>query len=324
MTQVLSKNLTPYLNCFTGCLTHLAHTYGSEIQENQILEKGLGFLFQASLDEYGWPEYAFSVNEIGLLGMRKLGFNLETSPFETSCFAESLKSLVQKYGGVLLWVNTIHLDYSDLFRSRFGYLHTVLICEVSDDLTRARIYDSFVTEKENFAYEAWISIESLVQSATDKVRSKEHDHMGFFYYVKNRCPVDETSTCENLKAQAELFFKTPIYKHAISNYAKLCFDRFNSDPESLRIAARRLFQHVQVLCVVPGLSLFLRTLKTEKLLETQENCQHVTMEWKALALMSLKLEATGSEKVKMRIQVQFSKLNQLTEKLWASLLEKQI
>jgi hypothetical protein len=97
-------------------------------------------------------------------------------------------------------------------------------------------------------------------------------------------------------------------------------DRFTAQDGSERAAARRLFDHVNVLYILPGLELLRHSIGAAAAsAATQAALDLLVGHWRALGLLALKLEATGSPKVLERVQERFVAVSEAEEAMWVSI-----
>lgn len=307
------------INCFTGSLAQLSKRGGAPIDEAQLLEAGDGYLYRTGLDEWGMPEYTFEVENVGLRACRALGAHVARLPIDTD-WVTQLKTLLIEHAGVVVWVNSVYLDYAPVYSTDPGYMHAVLVIGINDTSTHVKILDSLVVDNESYACEAWLSIEAFANAHTDRVRTETYDHMGYFIVMHpNACP-PAFDVRANLLRQARLYLSEDGYRGALPAYRELCMEHFRGSPEHAAIAARRLFDHIVILYVIPGLSLLGRSLQRagceDALGEITKSLIH---HWRALSVLALKLEATNSPLILSRVEKRFDVLDSLTVELWQNL-----
>jgi hypothetical protein len=89
---VLSTFAATAVNCFTGNLAELARRLGKDVDESGVLERGNGYLFRTGRDEWDYPEYTFSVEAVGLRGIRALGTEARGVAIAQPDWASQLRS----------------------------------------------------------------------------------------------------------------------------------------------------------------------------------------------------------------------------------------
>lgn len=318
--QVVTRFRAAATNCYTGSLAQVASQHGHEVTEPMILERGDGFLFRCGHDEWGLPEYTFPVEEVGLRGMARLGYKIQTEPIDPSRWLEQLKGLVEQYSGVVVWVNSSHLAYADIYANSAGYLHAVLILEVS--AARARVYDSLVVDRKPYGCVAWMDVAPLGLALSDRVATETYDHMGAFHVLTAFTPASPVPAGYDLRRQSETFLAEPRYRCAIQQYRQLCLDSFSGANETARRSARRLFDHINTLYVVPNQHLMYSSLeRIGRSREALARCRALIDHWRALALMALKYEATLAPRVQDRIDARFASIDAANTALWHAVVD---
>lgn len=311
------------VNCFTGSFRSLAGAKGRDITEQSLFERGDAYLFQTGLDESGYPEYIFPVEEAGVLGMRRSGFELTRVPISYGDVGAQLKSLVDRFGRVVVWVNTSHLNYAKVYGRTSSYLHSIVIEEVADDLSHLRVFDCMVVDAKRFSCRAWLDFSSFENAISDRIQSDAHDCMGTFYVVTAMAGGKEAGTAGlegHLRGQARRFAEERRFHEAIKDYQRLCTECFEDPGRSSEFGARRLFIHSTVLYCVPSLTLMSRSLeKADASGTTRELCEEAIRHWRALGVLALRYEATGSATVLGRLIDRFAVLDDTTARLWGEL-----
>ncbi|MGF0169582.1 hypothetical protein ACQF36_03325 [Streptomyces sp. Marseille-Q5077] len=309
------------VNCFTGSFSALAGMKGHPIAEQSLFERGDAYLFQAGLDESGYPEYIFPVEEAGLLGMRRTGFELQAVPISYGDVGTQLKGLVDRFGGVVVWVNTSHLGYAEVYGRTSSYLHSIVIDEVAEDLSDLRVFDCMVVDAERFSCRARLDFAEFEKAISDRIKSDAHDCMGFFYVVTGTVLAEGRGGLQgSLREQARRFAEEDRFREAIKEYQRLCVECFADPDRSTEFGARRLFIHSTVLYSVPSLTLMSRSLDAAGASDAaRELCEEAIRHWRALGVLALRYEATGSDAVMGRLNQRFAVLDDVTARLWGEL-----
>jgi hypothetical protein len=312
----------PAINCYTGSLVKLADLYGLLTEEATVLERGDGYLLRAGWDEWRYPEITFDVEKCGMRGMAALGGSVRTEPIEEADPAGQVRTLLARHKGVVAWVNSRHLSYADIYYNSPAYLHAILVTGFSADGKQARIHDSLVVDRERYGCEAWLPADRFDAAVTDRVRTEAFDHMGYYHLFAEISPgAPPRKVRADLRRQAKEFFAQQRFLCAIGRYRELCAERFSQGENEAKRAARRLFDHINVLYLVPSLTLMLRSLAAAECgPEIVGDAEQLLATWRALAVLALKFEATLSPTVHGRIEARFSEIEERTEQLWRSLL----
>lgn len=314
------------VNCLTGSYSVLAGIAGRSVAEQTIFERGDAYLFQAGLDESGYPEYIFPVEEAGALGMTRSGFTVHKEPIDFDALAPQLETLLARHRAVIVWVNTAHLNYADVYRDNNPYLHAVVVQGIAADHGHVEVHDSLVVGPQPFGCQAVVTLDDLIRSAGDRIKSDAHDAMGFFYAVSDDHHTatgggrpDGTELSGALIRQAERFFAEKRFREAIRRYQALCEECFAGPFERAAFGARRLFHHASVLYAVPSLKLMARSLQVAGASERSMALHDEAMRhWEAMGVLALRYEATAAASVLKRITQRFEQLDEATEELWES------
>ncbi|OPG03937.1 hypothetical protein B1R27_27040 [Streptomyces sp. GKU 895] len=313
------------VNCLTGSYARLARKRGRPVDEQSVFEHGNGYLFQAGLDEAGYPEYVFPVDETATEGMRNCGFAVHRVPIDPADIAGQLAQLTEAYEGVVVWVNTAHLSYADVYRDNVPYLHAVVVEAVAEDRATVDVLDCLVVDLKPFSCRARLSVTDLERAVSDRIRSEAHDGMGYFCAITDERPPSGAAGAvpdlgSALFRQAGRFTAEERFHSAIRRYQRLCEECFTDTPPRAAHAARRLFHHSTVLYAAPALTLMERSLRAagapERTLQLHEAALR---DWQAMGVLALRFEATAAPSVLRRINDRFAALDQTTTALWESI-----
>jgi hypothetical protein len=92
---------------------------------------------------------------------------------------------------------------------------------------------------------------------------------------------------------------------------------FSGSQEVASKAARRLFDHIVVLYVIPGLSLLSHSIQRAGCnASLSADVLALIDQWRALSILALKFEATSSPAVLGRIEERFSVLESSIQDMW--------
>ncbi|WP_103503894.1 MULTISPECIES: hypothetical protein [unclassified Streptomyces] len=333
-SEVVEQYEETAVNCLTGGYAALTGVLGRPVAEQTVFERGDGYLFQAGLDEAGYPEYIFPVEAAGALGMARSGFTVHAEPIDADRAGPQLEELLRRFKAVVVWVNTAHLRYADIYTSNPAYLHAVLIEGISDDHRHVEILDTLVVGPKPFSCRARLTAQDFLGAVTDRIRTESHDGMGFFYAVTDdlagadgsdgSVPAAEDAAGAELRGalarQAERYFAEERFHTAIRRYEELCAQCFADTPERSAVGARRLFHHSSVLYAVPSLTLMGRSLADAG---AGEECfalhDDLLRHWRAMGVLALRYEATRAPSVLDRVHQRFDQIDRATAQLWKSL-----
>lgn len=312
------------VNCFTGSLAQLLTLRATPVQESRLLELGEGYLFRCGVDEWGFPEYTFAVQDVGLLGCERLGATLEVAAVDGDDWLDQLARLAGSNGGAVVWVNTSRLTHDTFYSENPAYLHALLVTGVCDDRRHIEIHDPLVVNRERYGCQAWVDAEAFHLALIDQVRTETYNHMGFAHSISAAPSSAGTVTAAGilsaLRRQARRYFDDAGFHDAVDRYAAACTFSFAKDDAHRRAAARRLFDHINVLYVVPCLTLLGHSLQQVGV--GQAALGHhgeLVNHWRAMALLALKFEATSSPNVLERIADRFKAITQAERAMWEAI-----
>lgn len=323
-SYIVERHDETAVNCLTGSYAALAGMLGRPLMEQAVFERGDGYLFQAGLDESGYPEYIFPVEETGALGMTRSGFTVRKEPIDADAMGAQIDRLLTEFTGIVVWVNTAHLGYADVYRNSDPYLHAVVIDRIATGHGSVGVLDSLVVDMKPFSCRAELTMADLRAAATDRIRSEAHDGMGFFYTVSE----DRTRAADEgagklgaaLVRQAQRFFAEERFRGAIRRYQELCEECFTDAPERAARGARRLFHHASVLYATPSLKLMGRSLRATGASDTCLELHEATARhWEAMGVLALRFEATSAPSVLDRMGQRFAELDASTVRLWEAI-----
>jgi hypothetical protein len=312
------------INCFTGSLAKLLGLHGVQVKESRLLEQGDGYLFRSGLDEWGYPEYTFAVQEVGLRGCARIGADMMVVAIDGEDWLDQLTCLANVHHGAVVWVNTSRLTHDTFYSENPAYLHALLVTGVSKDGQYVQIHDPLVVNRERYGCQAWVETDLFHVALKDQVRTETYNHMGFAHSVRNaplsRLVSTEEETVHALARQATRYFQEELCRDAVSHYAAAFTAFFAQNDARNHIAARRLFDHINVLYVIPSLILLGQSLRTAGM--SQEVLAHygsLVDHWRALALLALKFEATASQSVLGRISDRFRTIASTERAMWCAI-----
>ncbi|MFC0430277.1 hypothetical protein [Kutzneria buriramensis] len=307
------------VNCLSGSFVRLADLHGRCLDEASIMELGEGYLLRAGPDERSCPEIVFGVEEVVHRGLTAQGCEVRTDAIDPGDWAGQLRTLLADHLGVVVWVNSSHLPYADVYTAHPRFMHALVALELSADLRWVKVFDSLVDDRVRFACVSWLPSAAFEAAILDRIPSKSLDHMGSFHVLERvREPLDDdNAAARSLVSQARKFRRIPEFHNVVNEYRSLCGAAFAGSRDTAKHAARRLFDNVNVLCVIPVLRLLDRSLVRagagDALLG---QCRALAEDWHVLGLQGLKFEATLSASLAQRIDERFERLDGATAHFW--------
>jgi hypothetical protein len=130
-SHIVERYAQTAVNCLTGSYSVLAGIAGRPLEEQAAFERGDGYLFQASSTSRGTRNTSSRWRRTGALGMRRSAFTVHKEPIDFATTGPQLIPLVEQFRAVIVWVNTAHLNYADVYRDNAPYLHAVVIDRIA-------------------------------------------------------------------------------------------------------------------------------------------------------------------------------------------------
>lgn len=322
-TGITEKFPATSINCFTGSLVHLLSLHGASVDEVELLELGDGFLLRAGRDEWVYPELTFEVQEVGLRGCRGVGASVNAVPIDGKDWLQRISEAVARCRGAVVWVNTRHLNYDPFYHRRPSYLHALLVTGVSADGETVDLFDPLVVDRLRYGCTARMRTTAFHQAITDRVRTETYDHMGMAHVIESAMPRGQcahqaqAASRDALRSQAQRFLTSSLHRDAVAQYAEACIDSLLQSDARASVAARRLFDHINVLYVVPSL-LLLGQSQERAGCGDRVSALHLELlqHWRSLALLALKYEATRSRAVLERLIARFAQVRETESDMW--------
>lgn len=276
---------------------------------------GQGYLLRSGYDEYGLPEITFPVQACGETALQALGVTFRHHALSNDLNIDELHDLCQENShGVVAWTNSAHLSYSSLYSINLGYLHSIVIKKVTEQAVH--VFDPLVVDIPPYSICGELSFTQAKMALTDIVKTDAHHLMGKLLLIE---PAPDISVSEDKKRQSMInvandFFQNETYTQAIHQYSKINEDAYATADDALRQAlSRRIFDHVQVLYIIPLLHMLMCEINSstvKALLEEEINL------WKTVAMMALKNSKILSDRVFNKIILTLAKCAQLRHDYW--------
>lgn len=314
---------TEVMNCFTGSLVHLlSERENKVVREADLLERGGGYLFRSGWDEYHFPEYTFDCILAAKRATATLGYELvEQRVGNLEQWLEIFEQVLAKGKRLIIWVNSSYLSYTKVYTERPGHLHAIVLEEINDG--QARCFDPLILDRVPHSLVGYLKSDVLAEALFARVPNKEITNVlgRFFYLERAESAGRHHDPRDALKVQAQAHFTNLQHRKAVEQYKRNCGHFFYGDPEACIRAARRLFDHINVLYVIPSLGHLETSLARGGFPDAcRQSLNHLLVEWKSLAILALKLEATGDRNLVSRIESRFDRIIGVTDELWLSVL----
>ncbi|AXE36246.1 hypothetical protein DK843_19265 [Chromobacterium phragmitis] len=237
---------------------------------------------------------------------------------------DQLASMCAENGGAVVWVNTSRLTHDIFYSQNPAYLHALLVTDVSEDGHFVEIYDPLVVNRERYGCQTWVEAGAFRMALTEKVCTETYNHMGLAHSISatptSADAVAAADTLSVLRSQASRYFGDDEFHDAVDRYAAASAASFEKDETYRRVAARRLFDHINVLYVIPCLTLLGHSLRQAGIGQAAlEHHDELVKHWRALALMALKFEATASPNVKERMANRFKAIAVAERNMWLAI-----
>lgn len=315
---------TDAVTCFTSGVTHLLNNATNEYSynENDLLLYGTGFQLFSDFDEYGFPEIIFNVVETSCTSTKRFGGRLskEYLTEEFNWVDQILKKL--HLGGVIIWVNSTHLPYSDTYYKREPYIHAIVVDSYDEDDNTFNVFDPLILDKRRICCKASLESSVIEKALFDRVQGNElAPEMGTIFWLEKPPTIPASGlVAKELYRQAEIIVDEGQYVDAINIYHKNCMDMLAKQHDISLRAARRLFEHINVLFISPSMYHLRNSLihsdVSEKVIE---DFNLLDRQWRELSILALKYEATKEKIYIDKINSKFSEISQQASEFWRNL-----
>ncbi len=315
---------TDAVNCFTSCVVYLVNETGkAQISEEDLLIYGQGFQFRSNLDEYGFPEIIFDVIETSKTAIDRMGGNLCKDLIkENTDWLGVLTELLVERAQIIVWVNSSHLKYNDVYFKRKPYLHAITLKGYNAALDEFEIFDSLIIDKRKRSTHASISRLDLKTALFDEIQGNElAPEMGAVFSICNAHKMGKQSTLQaEIARQVEANINVEQHRDCITHYHEYCMSFFLNSDKDRPTAARRLFEHISTLFIEPSFY-HLRNVLDELELgdDVLDHLDGLIQLWRELSILALKFEITEAEVLIPRIEKKFGLIEAQTNILWKML-----
>jgi hypothetical protein len=309
-----------FINCFTGSIVHILND--SSIHESDLILLGGGYLLRSGLDEYGLPEITFPVQRCGEAALEKLGVSYKNISLAPAIDFDEVKMLCKRNNGVIAWTNSAHLNYSSLYSMNLGYLHSIVISDVENGMVK--VFDPLVVDIPPYATHGEMSLAQATLALSDVVKTDTYNLMGKLLVI-HPCKRIEFS-CElkqqNMRQLSELFFQNDECLLSIDKYIALNQSLYKSaDSAMKKTISRRLFDHVQVLYIIPILNMLLSKSDSLKI---KNHLTEEIRQWQTVAMMALKNSKILSDRVFDKIIITLENCSQFRKQYWESIRNESV
>ena len=322
-----------YSNCYTGSVSEVLKMYSNEIEEYVIYILGNGFQLFEKMDEFGDPKIYFELVKMVDIFCDKIGCSLEFEDVDhINTKKQVLDSLKNKNRiNIIVWVNSKHLQYSDLYYSTSGYLHAIVLEKIiNPELIRIR--DGLIVSTPAVNCIADFHIDLLERSINDNLETPEVvDVMGKLIFLNingdkikkldipfliNKLYNDSIKIKDDFKDEDSVILR--FYKRCATALA----ERDTIQKQSLFIRINKI---IKALWVIPNRKLFYKILPDLNLNENDEkkllqSLDNLLNEWMILATYCLKC-SIQSEMDEDSLSYYFSKANQGEEIFWNNMVD---
>ncbi|WP_145167477.1 hypothetical protein [Rhizobium sp. SJZ105] len=317
---------TETLNCFTGGISYIARNNERPISEEELMLCGTGFQFRSDFDEYGYPEFIFNVigtSEVAISSWRG-DLLKEYVPSSDSALAFVMQRL--KLHPLIVWVNSRYMSYSDVYFNRDPYIHAIVLESYDETTNLFKLFDPLVMDRFRMEGSAFLPSTHLVEALTKTVKGNElAPEMGTAYtlQINNADFSKVVKVDQELLRQAHANITDPEHACAVEKYRRLCVRALKSDDAHARQAARRLFDHINVLFVVPSFTYLKGFLAcSPPYRNSLEFAERAERSWRELSILALKFQATGRAELINQIDGKFRVISRLHDLLWKEIVAR--
>lgn len=318
-------------NCYTGSVSKILKLYGKNILESDIWIAGKGFGFSAGIDDYGNPRLSFDLIKTVEVFCGKCGCTLNWEAVNPSNFELQLKDHL-KTQSLIVWVNSKHLKYSDLYYSEAGYLHAIVL-ERMINKELVRIQDSLIVSTPAVSCVADFHIDDLKKSILDFLPTPELPVMGSFISLQihnsELLNIDLHFKIRNLYSNTiEILSSYQNQESEIMKYCRKCNkELLNNDADVKIWHLRRINTIIKTLYVIPNRSLFYEIIPSLQLRKEDEKQLLQTLEelikkWMILANYCLKCTVQSDVRGVNELYHYFSIVDEGEKQFWTIMESK--
>lgn len=296
------------INCYTGGICTLLKNLGYEIKEYELWTLGNGFDFLEGYDEYGAPEILFDVFSIVKRFLKVYNCELIRERIDFDNLKEELTKRLEIQNN-LVWVNSKHMAYSDLYYSNKGYVHAIVLKSFCKEKNLIQVRDDLIVSMPPWSCTADLHYDYLYKALHDTVITESPlyiDIMGYFYTIK----VKEDPIVINQDMIRKYLHKMTIKmvediknnNSPIIKYSENCLRYMKSaDDEKIQWMLRRMNDNIKTLYVLPNREMLKNVLSHIELeestyLQLVEKLDTVIKEWITLANLCLKCSVSKNMK----------------------------
>lgn len=317
---------TEAVNCFTGCVTRVVcRDRGDSFRETDLLSFGSGYQMRCGFDEYGFPEIIFDVLKTCEDALVRLGGrSVKHYVHQDERWFDQIMQAMAEQGHATVWLNSSFLEYSETFYRRPPYLHAILLESYDEGTESFAIFDSLVFDHGRKSIGARVSRRALEKGLQTLVSGNElAPELGTFYTVEP--PQIDAATLDisqQVLRQARENVVNPMHASVVQNYGRLVLASLAKDGLDRKHAARRLFDHINTLFIIPSSVNLRKDLALGGFPpEIQAEAEELEKLWKHLAVMALKFEVTLGAALLPKIEAKFGEIERVHTAFWAKLLQ---
>lgn len=318
-------------NCYTGSVSRILKLYGKDVSESDIWIAGKGFRFKEGIDDYGNPRLSFDLIQTVDAFCNRCGCKLDLDAVNPCDFEQQLEEHL-KTKSLIIWVNSKHLKYSDLYYSEDGYLHAIVL-EKMIEKDIIRVQDSLIVSTPAVSCVADFHILDLKKAVLDFLETPELPVMGKYLYLKiensELLSIDSYFRMKNLYYNTiEILDSHQNQNSDIMRYYGRCKKRLLTNNLNTKIwHLHRISTIIKTLYVLPNRKLFYKiipSLQLEKEDEEQllQSLEELIKNWLILANYCLKCAVQSDIKGVNELYHYFNMANEGENKFWSVMKNK--
>ena len=315
---------TETVSCFTGCVTRVVcRDRGDTFRETDLLSFGSGYQMRCGFDEYGFPEIIFDVLKTCEDALSRLGGrSIKQYVHQDEHWFNQIMQAMAERGHAIVWLNSSFLEYSETFYRRPPYLHAILLESYDTGTESFEIFDSLVFDHGRKSIGARMSRQALKNGLQTLIAGNElAPELGTFYTVEPpRTDAATLNISQEVLRQARENVINPLHASVVQDYGRLVLASLAEDGLDRKHAARRLFDHINTLFIIPSSVNLRKDLSVGGFPPAiQAEAEELEKRWQHLAVMALKFEVTLGAALLPKIEAKFDEIERLHTAFWAKL-----
>ncbi len=278
---------------------------------------------RSGLDEHGFPEINFDSIETCRVTISRFGGTLLSDRLKLdNSWLTTLCNALDSVGSIVLWVNSSYMKYHEIYQQRESYIHAIVVNKYCQNTQTFDIFDPLIMDRVPISGHCILSLDDMQKALFTRIVGNQFaPSIGTLFYMLIDSSLQAPSEIRHeISRQALSNTKDELHRYAIQQYFKSCDDALSPANNRSRMAARRIFEIINVLFILPNMRLLQRALEEACYSkQTMEFAYEVEKYWRELSILALKYQATLDENILDRIQKKFKLIETQQAAFWKHL-----